>query len=47
MKTITKDGDQEVVFLTLRISKKNLRVMRIVFTVTAVAGVLLFYITNQ
>jgi hypothetical protein len=47
METITKDGEEEVVFLSLRINKKYMRLMRIVFTVTAVAGVLLFYIRHS
>jgi len=47
METKTKDGEQEVVFLTLRINRKYWRLMRIVFTITAVAGVVLFYVKHS
>jgi len=46
MGTITKDEKQDVVFLTFRISRKQMRLMRIVLTITFVAGVALFFLKH-
>jgi len=47
METRTKDEEPEVVFFGIRISKKYMRLMRIVFTVTAVVGVVFFYLKHS
>jgi hypothetical protein len=47
MKTRTKDEEPYIIFFNLRISKKYMRLMRIAFTITAVAGVVLFYLKHS
>ena len=47
METRKKDEEQEVVFFSLRISKRYMRLMRIAFTITAVAGVVLVYLKHS
>ena len=46
METRTKDEKQDVVFFTLRISRKQMRLMTIVLTITFVAGVALFFLKH-
>ena len=46
METITKDEKQDVIFFTFRISRKQMRLMTIVFTITFVAGVALFFLKH-
>jgi hypothetical protein len=46
METITKEEAQDVVTFTLRISKKQIRLMGILLTISTVAGVALFFLKH-
>lgn len=46
MGTITKKEDQSNVIFTLRVSKKQIRLLIILLTSTFVAGVALFFLKN-
>ena len=46
METRTKDEKQDVVFYTFRMSRKQMRLMAIVFTFTLIAGVALFFLKH-
>ena len=42
-----KDEAQEIVIFNVKMSKKQLRLLRVFFTITAVAGVILFYVKHS
>jgi hypothetical protein len=42
----TKNEDQDVVVFSLRISRKQIRLMTILLTITFVAGVALFFLKH-
>ena len=42
-----KDEAQEIVIFNVKISKKQLRLLRVFLTITAVAGVILFYVKHS
>lgn len=46
MGTRTKNEDQDVVVFSLRISRKQIRLMTILLTITFVAGVALFFLKH-
>ena len=41
------DETQEIVIFNVTMSKKQLQLLRIFFTITAVAGVILFYVKHS
>lgn len=46
METKTKDEVQDVITFTLRISKKQIRLLRIMLSITAFAGVAVFFLKH-
>jgi hypothetical protein len=46
MGTITKEEAQNVITFTLRITKKQIRLMKIILTISSVAGVVLFFLKH-
>ena len=46
MEARTKDEEQDVVIFSLRISRKQIQLMKILLTITFVAGVALFFLKH-
>jgi len=42
-----KEQDQEFVIFNMKISKKQVLLLRVFFTITAVAGVILFFVKHS
>jgi len=42
-----KDENQEIVIFNVTMTKKKLQLLRIFFTITAIAGVIVFYVKHS